>query len=320
MVFMILIVDFRSLLLKISLIGINGTLLFIIAYTSAFLFRSAKLKLIFKGLKHKIMFQTAYFTTGICFIVNDITPGKFGELAKIVVIRDQEKLHLSESVCGITIERVLDLVLLFIISCLAFFYLYINSYNENSAMIILGQNLQLYLALGAIIITTILMVLFLLISKTDVLLKIIGKFWIKLADLLGKFIYNFKDGMKTFKKNQKELIYVLLLGFITWLIDALIIVIFFYYLGYKINIIVLLLAVILVFFSKTFPITPGGWGISENIGALFIFVFYPQIPFIEILAIFIIDHLFRSAYILFYGGYSIFHYNFKLKETRDIKL
>lgn len=318
--FMVIIVDFQSLILKITLIGLIGILLFIITYTLAFVFRSFKLKLIFKGLEQDIKFQTSYFTTGICFIVNDMTPGKLGELAKIVVIRDQENLQLSESVCGITIERVLDLVILFFISCLAFFYLYFNSFNENYAMIVLGQSLQLYLAFGAIIIITILIILFLLIFKTDFLLKIIGKFNAKLADLLGKFIYNFKDGMKRFKQNKDSFISILLLGFITWLIDALIIVIFFHYLGYNINIIVLLLAVILSFFSKTFPITPGGWGISENVGALFIFVFYPHIPFIEILAIFIIDHLFRSAYILFYGGYSILHFNFSLKEARDIKL
>jgi len=73
--------------------------------------------------------------------------------------------------------------------------------------------------------------------------------------------------------------------------------------------------VILLFFSKIFTITPGGWGISENVGALVIFLFYPQIPFLEILSVFIIDHLFRSVFLFFYGGYSMLHYNFKLKEA-----
>jgi hypothetical protein len=71
-----------------------------------------------------------------------------------------------------------------------------------------------------------------------------------------------------------------------------------------------------MFFSRIFPLTPGGWGVSENIGALFIFLFYPGIPYIEILSVFIIDHLIRSAYILIYGGYSITHYNIKLKDIK----
>jgi len=99
----------------------------------------------------------------------------------------------------------------------------------------------------------------------------------------------------------------------------LIVVIFFYLLGYQLNILLLLLAIILTFFSQAFPITPGGWGISDNVGALFILFFYPEIPFIEILAIFIIDHLFRHAYVLFFGGYSIFHFNFSLKEIENLR-
>ncbi|GAG73374.1 unnamed protein product, partial [marine sediment metagenome] len=101
--------------------------------------------------------------------------------------------------------------------------------------------------------------------------------------------------------------------------DASIVIIFFYVLGYQLNIFLLIFAIILTFFSKTFPITPGGWGISENVGAAFIFFFYSlTITFPEILSIFIIDHLFRSAYLLFFGGYSIFHYNFSLKKIEPI--
>ena len=128
---------------------------------------------------------------------------------------------------------------------------------------------------------------------------------------------NFKEGMKKFKGNKKIFSYVISLGIPTWFTDASIIILFFYILGYELNILLLILAVILVFFSKSIPITPGGWGISENIGALFIFFFYPEIAFIEILSIFIIDHLFRTAYLYLYGGYSLFHYNIKLREVGE---
>jgi len=137
---------------------------------------------------------------------------------------------------------------------------------------------------------------------------------------MRRFLINFKEGIKKFKDHKKEFMYIVILSFPTWIFDALILVIFFYFLGYSINIFILLLAAILLFFSKTFPITPGGWGISENIGALFVFIFYLSIPYSEILSVFIIEHLFRSAYLFFYGGYSIFHYNYKLKEIDKIEL
>ena len=79
------------------------------------------------------------------------------------------------------------------------------------------------------------------------------------------------------------------------------------------------MALVLTYFSKTFPITPGGWGVSENIGALFFYLFHPEIPYLLILSIFIIEHLFRSGYLFFYGGYSILHYNIKLIEVEQIK-
>ena len=315
--FMFIIVDFYDLILKISEIGIWGISFFIILYTMAFIFRAYKLKLIFKGLDQEIKYKTSFFSIGICFFLNDLIPGKLGELAKIGIIKDQEIIKLSESVCGITIERVLDLITLFVVSVVALLYLYFYIFDDNGAFTILGQNLQFFLGIGAIIIIFIIIILILVIYRTQTMINILKKFSNKIATLLGKFIINFKEGMKKYRNHKKELIYIIILGFITWIFDAFIIVIFFYFLGYQLNIIVLILAVILLFFSKIFTITPGGWGISENVGALIIFLFYPQIPFLEILSVFIIDHLFRSVFLFFYGGYSMLNYNFKLKQAEQ---
>jgi uncharacterized protein (TIRG00374 family) len=315
---MIFVVDFPNLISKVILIGFWGTFLFVLAYTIAFHFRAYKLKLIFKGLNQPIKYSTSYFSIGAAFGINDLTPGKVGDLAKIFIIKDQEDIKLSESVAGIAIERVLDLILLFIISCLALVYLYFGNINGTGNIIILGQSIQFYLIIGAFLILAVLIFFILLIYKTKFVLKIINKISKKLGYYLERFLFNFKLGIKKFKDHKRQLVYIIMLGFPSWFFDASIIIIFFYFLGYNLNILVLILASILLFFSKTFPITPGGWGISENIGALFIFIFYPGIPYIEILSILVIEHLFRTAYLFFYGGYSIFHYNFKLKEAREL--
>jgi len=319
-VFMLFVVDFPDLISKIVLIGPWGTLLFVLAYTIAFHFRAYKLKLIFKGLSQPIKYTTSYFSIGATFVINDLTPGKVGDLAKIFIIKDQEDMRLSESVAGIAIERILDLILLFIISCFALIYLYFSNLDETGNIIILGQSIQFYLIIGALLILAVLIFFILLIYKTDFVVNILSKISKKLGYYLERFLYNFKKGIKKFKDHKKELVYIILLGFPSWFFDATIVVIFFYFLGYDLNIFVLVLAAILLFFSKTFPITPGGWGISENIGALFVFIFYPTLPYVEILSIFIIEHLFRSAYLFFYGGYSIFHYNFKLKEAKEMEI
>jgi uncharacterized protein (TIRG00374 family) len=325
LIVMVFFVDFPSLIDKIVTVGILGFILFIISYTVAFVLRAYKLKLIFKGLDKEIAYSTSYFSIGAAFVINDLTPAKLGDFAKIFIIKDKENIRLSESAAGIAIERVLDLILLFFISCFALFYLYLSSYGESSERLILGQTIQFYIIIGAIFIIGILILFLLLLYKTDTILKVIKKLSPKLAHYLGRFIINFKEGMKNFKYHKKELIYIILLGFPTWIIDAAIIAIIIYPLGYDFNILLLILAKILTFFSKTFPITPGGWGISENVGALFLSFFYApiSIPFAEyyaeILSIFIIDHLFRSAYLLIFGGYSILRYNISLKEIQQMK-
>jgi len=317
-IFMIFVVDFPSFIDSITTIGIWGTLLFILSYTVAFLLRAYKLKLIFKGLDQNIRFSTSFFSIGACFVINDLTPGKVGDIAKIFIIKDQERKRLSESVAAISIERVLDLIFLFLISSFALIYLYIT----NAGAIILGQEIQFYLIIGAIIIILLIILFLLLLYKTEFILNIIRKISTKLEFYLRRFLTNFKEGIKKFRNHRKELLYIVVLSVPTWIFDALIISIFFYFLGYSFNIFILILAAILLFFSKTFPITPGGWGISENIGAVFISIFYPPpiYTYTGILSIFIIDHLFRSAYLFFYGGYSIFHYNYKLKEIQKIEL
>jgi len=317
-IFMIFFVDFKSFINKVIIIGLIGAIIFGLLYTIAFLFRSYKLKLIFKGLNCNIKYTTSYFSIGACFLINDVSPGKLGDFAKMALIKDQESMQLSDSVCGITIERVLDLFLLFIISCFSIFYLYLNDFRYTKSIMVFGQSMEIYLIMGAILLILILIGLITLIYKTEFLLGIIKRISPKLANYLNRFILNFKSGIIKFRHNKKGFAYIIFIGILTWIIDAGLIIIFFYSLGYHLNVILLILAIILSYFCKTFPITPGGWGISENIGAFFIFLFYPQIPFIELLAIFIIDHLFRSVYIFFYGGFSVFHYNFKIKEIEKI--
>lgn len=318
--FMIYVVNFPSLIQKILKVGFIGLIFFIITYACAFLLRAYKMKLIFRGLNLDIKYSNCLFSTGASFIINDLTPGKLGDIAKIFIIRDQENIGLGESTAGIAVERILDLILLFLISCFALIYLYLSNIGDLSSREFLGLNMQYYILFGALIIIGILLGIFLLLYKTDTILRIISKISPKIANYLGRFVINFKRGIKRLKQNKKYLIYVILFGFPVWIIDGFVIVVISYALGFQLNVIVLILAILLTFFSKTIPFTPGGWVISEPFGALFTYFFYPSFPggFSEILSLFIIDHIFRSAFLLFFGGYSVFRYNFKLRELEQI--
>jgi uncharacterized membrane protein YbhN (UPF0104 family) len=175
LIFMVFFVDFPSLVGKIITIGIVGLIFFTISYTIAFILRSYKLKLIFEGLDVKVAYSTSYFSINAGFVINDLTPAKLGDFAKIFIIKDKENIKLSESAAAIAIERVLDLILLFFISCITLIYLYLTSYGEISSRLILGQTIQFFLILGALIIIGIFILLLLLFYKTDTILNIIKK-------------------------------------------------------------------------------------------------------------------------------------------------
>ncbi|MFX0011511.1 MAG: YbhN family protein [Candidatus Hermodarchaeota archaeon] len=316
---MIIFVNFVSLIQKIITIGLIGLIIFAIIYTIGFLIRAYKLKLIFKGINIKVGFFPSYFSTGAGLIVNDLTPAKIGDIIRILILKDHEKLKLSESTAGIAIERILDFILIFIISCFALLFLYFSNYGESSIKETLGSDIQFFLALGIIFIIIIIILLVFLLYKTDLIIRFINRFLPKLANYLNRFVRNFKKGIREFSKHKKIFVVTILLGIPTWLVDGFIVILFFYILGYRVNMFVIILATVLINLSKTFPITPGGWGISENVGALFIFFFYPAIGFPEILQIFLIDHFLRTAYLIIFGGYSLLHYNISLKDIGSAK-
>ncbi len=318
-VFMMYIVDFSRIINNLFIIGIFGILIFIFLYTITFFLRSYKLILIFKEFEQKILFSSSFFSIGTSFVINDSTPAKVGELAKIAFLKEQEDIKLSVAISGTAIERALNVIILFSITCFALVYLYFIDVSEGGTKKLLGLNLQFYIIIAALLLIGLIISLILIYYRNQFFLKIIRKISPSLASGILRIMINLKESLLNFKNHKKELILIILIEVAIWTFESLIGVIFFYLLGYRLNIFIIILAEIITFFSKIFPLTPGGWGVSENLGAIFIILFYPNLSYFEILAVFIIDHLFRSVYLLFYGGYSIFRYNFKLKNIDKIK-
>jgi len=306
-VFLIIFVDYNIILVNLSRISIIGILLFIITYTSAFIFRTYKLKVIFQGINLNPSFLTLYSAIGAGWAINELTPAKIGDVAKMEFIHEIDtNIRLSKSICAVAIERFIDLIILFSISCIALLYLYINNITGTTQL-----NLQFFLLLGVLILAGGLVGLIFLFFKTEWLLNLIGKISKKLRNLIENLVKNLIEGLNDFRKNKRRLIWVFILNFPTWLFESLTLVIFFYLAGFDINIFIILLAQLVTFFTKTIPITPGGWGVSEIAGAILISLLYPTIPYNEILSIFILDHIIRMVYVFVYGGIATISFNFK---------
>ena len=311
---MILYVDFKTILNYLQQISVLGIILFTIVYTIAFIFRALKLKVVFNGINSKPKYTTIYGAIGTGWAINELTPAKIGDLAKMEYIRQKESnIPLSKSLCAVLIDRFIDLIILFTITSGTLLYIYMSDVSYSSEL-----NLQFFIIIGAVILLLALIALLLIFFKTDWLLNVVAKFSLKLRDALARFIKRFVEGLRDFRKDRKRIILVLLYNVPTWFFESLTIVILFYLSGFQINFFIIILAQIITFFTKSIPITPGGWGVSEIIGALMISLMYPAIPYNEILSIFILDHILRIVYVFIYGGVSTIAINFKYKSL-DIK-
>ncbi len=309
-ILMIVYVDFQTILLYLQKISIWGIFLFSVIYTLAFIFRAFKLKLVFNGINLEPNYFIIYGAIGTGWAINELTPAKLGDFVKMEYIRQKEhNFPLSKCLCAVLVDRFIDLIILFSITCFTLLYIYLSS-----ATYITQLNLHFFIIIGAIILFIGVLGLLLLFFKTDWILSITNKISPKLKNLLEKFIVRFVEGLKDLRKDKKSMLLILLYNIPTWLFESLTLVIFFYLIGFQMNIFIIMLAQIVTFFTKTIPITPGGWGVSEIIGALLLSVFYPAIPYNEMLSVFILDHILRVVYVFIYGGISTIAINFKFKD------
>lgn len=296
-IIMVIFIDFQVIVENLNKITIWGILLFVLVYSVAFFLRTIRLKQIFKSFNYNTSFLTLFCTYGIGWGINDITPGKIGDFVRIELIREKEHgIGLSKSICGVAIERIIDIVILFLITCIAFILMYVFNVSGTSQL-----NLQFYLGIGSIILIGAVIGLLFLFFKSEWILNIVGKISNRLKILLERFLKDFLEGIKDFLKSRDKVFNVFILSLFIWFLESLPLVFFFYLTGYEIHIFIVILAQIIYFFSMVFPITPGGWVISDNIGALLIFIFYPSLLYSNILAIFILYHAIATIYIFVFG-------------------
>jgi uncharacterized protein (TIRG00374 family) len=312
-VLMIIYVDFQDILANLERISIIGIMLFCLIYTVAFIFRALKLKIVFNSMNLQPSYWTIYGAIGTGWAINELTPAKLGDIAKMEYIHQRESnFRLSKCLCAVLIDRFIDLIILFSITCLALFYIIINNISSETLPDQLGF-IDFFIIVGALILLVGFVGLLLLLFKTEWILKVIGKISPRLQNYLKKFIYRFVEGLNDFRKDKKRIILVLIYNIPTWLFESLTLVLLFYLAGYHIDVFIIILAQIVTFFTKTIPITPGGWGFSEIAGAFLITLFY-SIPYADVLIIFILDHILRVVYVFIYGAISTISINFKYKR------
>ncbi|MBU1713117.1 MAG: flippase-like domain-containing protein [Proteobacteria bacterium] len=248
---------------------------------SAFLIRALRWQSILEPVR-KISFIQAFHPLMIGFMLNTVLPGRIGEVARPAILYKQEKINFSTGLATIAIERIFDIIIMFLVfSALAAnfnidpdFAVDFGNYHLNrEALVAAAKNI---VAIGAILIAAIF--IFVFKKARDLLNTAIMKlpdlfFFLsssskkrieeKICIPFQGVIENFSVGLLLVRHPVRILICFILTAVI-WILTALS-----YYLlalgcpGIDLSFMELSAVMIIVCFFIALPSAPGFWGLWE---------------------------------------------------------
>ncbi|MHA1820027.1 MAG: lysylphosphatidylglycerol synthase transmembrane domain-containing protein, partial [Promethearchaeota archaeon] len=298
------------------------------------IFRIIDWKVILKGMDSNASYSTLYSSTGICIMVNEFVPLKLGDLIRIRIVKKREKsLSYGTIISSLTVFRVLDLIFMSLFAFLGFLTLsifYSKVFMTDDNILNFGNGLQgvsnspagdsllfniRYILLGGLIISGLVIgIIILLITKTELILKITEKVSHKLRNALQKILLPFKKGILDLIKNKKLLFWALFIEGTTILIDATLLYIILPSFNLDVFILIAIISSLFTFLATVIPFTPGGWGIAELLGAGILKLFYPSYSMELLLSIILIEHFLRTFATIVIGASSYIVMNLKTEN------
>lgn len=237
--------------------------LFLIPAAIVFIFdfslRAFRWKIMLDTLK-KCRFIDVLSVTFIGFFANAILPMRAGEIIRILLIGEKEKISRASATATIILERSLDVFMLF---SLLFATFLIFPYPEAVKKICL---------LGLFLFIAVLLLLCGLMYYRSITLKILTRFFKilpgKIEHKIEHLLESFIDGLEILKK-PRQLLMTILISIAVWLLDAS--VFFFIAKGMGIHQVTYpgaVFLVVVIAFGIAIPSSPGFIGVYEYFGIL----------------------------------------------------
>jgi len=244
-----------------------------------------------------VMCKSIIITHGMSLIL----PARLSEVVKPIYIRNNLKISLGSALGAVFLERVMDIIILFIMSILGF-YLFVNKINLNYFIVIL-------------ILTSILLIL---INYSNIF-NFIDKIPIK---FLKSLILNFIDTIKN-RTKIKYTFSAFLAGAIAWAISFISVSVILNLYGLEhIGIKGYLAVFILSTIGGAIPALPGGFGAYE--AAVIYVLSYYEIGFEEAFPIAVCLHIsqlmifcFGTLYISIFEDFNIHSF---INEIKSLKI
>ncbi len=297
--------------------------LFLLAYTTSFILRAARWKVIVKATGGNVNIKQLMSINFSGWFINEVTPARIGDLLRISLLSSHAGVSLGESTSTIAVERTLDIFSIILLSSALLF-------TTNFSPII-PLHVKLIAVIGFIVLTAILILTLIFCVSGP---GIINFFRLdKLSEKLYRTVYGLtlgmRDGIRKLARKPKFLALTAILSPPIWVVDAFSIYLFINAAGIpefaqtvtlailagvypaiwltdsvtltvfmsplsSVSAGICLLSTLLGFASKFFPVIPGGFGIYEFIVAVVLNIV--GFPLNLGLAVALLDHMARLTY------------------------
>jgi len=309
--------------------------LFAALYTLSFALRAARWKVIAEAASGGSVGFSKLVTINFSgWFVNEVTPAKVGDILRISLLASQGGVSFGESTSTIAVERAFDVLSIALVSSALLFAAGFSSYIPFHIKLIA---LVIFAILALILILTL---AFCVAGPRIINVLRLHMISVRLHNLTYGLAVGMRDGVQKLSRKPKALAITALLSPPIWVSDALSIYIFINAVGIpelsqtlllavlagvypgvwltdaatlnlylspfsSVSVGVCMMAALLGFASKFFPVVPGGFGFYELIVAMTISI--TGLPLNIGLAVALLDHVARLAYCSATGLPSLVH-------------
>ncbi len=265
--------------------------LFFLVYFLAYLVRSYRWQKLLNVEQKEISFSTAFRTLHLTYFVNSVTPARLGELARIYALKKEEKIPSGKSIANITVEHILDFIIILTYSAISILYLlHLREIPEKSYTV---------LGISFVFITLLILLAIFVIFFGDKFISKTKRISEKLYHKLTEVYQHFKEGMLTLSKKKAILTQTCLYTFIIWFFEILNIFIVAKAMGLDISLWICIYAGAIALLTLAVPILPGGFGSYEAVLSSLLVI--SGISLDKALTLALIDHGLRLIYLLSIG-------------------
>jgi uncharacterized protein (TIRG00374 family) len=227
----------------------------------AYVLRAVRWKLLLFPVRKNVRVSTAFWSTGVGFMVNTLVPIRLGEFVRAYILGEREGIGFAPGFSSIVVERTLDLIGLLTIGIVAMFL--VSAEAGLSSMV--GD---IFVAV-ALLITVILAVIIVGIKKEDLIIRLVTgttskiPFVKKYTHRIAGFTSSLVDGMQGLSQNPKMFAANIALTWMLWLIQTSVIYLTFMAFSYPLPFVAAILGGVLMSVSHILPATPGYVGSYE---------------------------------------------------------